>query len=95
MINAFLNEDRLERCEAKHDPRRAPAREHGDGDLGWKVSAVCPTLGRRVHTYSLCEGMFVRWCSRPRFCDRDTLARRLEDIIADFSTNGSEIAVVN
>lgn len=45
MINAFVDEDRLKRCEAKHDPRRAPAREHGDGDLGWKVSAVCPTLG--------------------------------------------------
>lgn len=95
MKNAFLNEDRLKRCEAKHDARRAPAREHGDSDLGWKVSAVCPTLGRRVHTHSLCGGMFVRWCSRPRFCDRDTLAWRLDNIIADFSANVSEVAVVN
>lgn len=43
MINAFLNEDRLERREAKHDPRRAPARQHGDGDLCWMVSEVCLT----------------------------------------------------
>lgn len=95
MINAFVDEDRLERCEAKHDSRRAPAREHGDRDLSWKVSAVCPTQGRSVHTYSLYGGMFVRWCSRTRFCDRDTVARRLENIVADFSANGSEVAVVN
>lgn len=48
MINAFLNKDRLKRCEAKHDTRRAPAREHGDRDLGWKGSALCPTLGLEV-----------------------------------------------
>lgn len=58
MINAFFNKNRLKRCEAKHDPRRAPAREHGDGDLGWKVSAVCPTLDRRVtYLFSLRENV--------------------------------------
>jgi hypothetical protein len=34
-----------------------------------------PTLGGRAQTYSLCGGVFVRWCSRPRFCDRDGVAR--------------------
>ena len=94
VVNAFLHKDRLERCEAKHDPRRAPAREHGDDDLGLMGSAVCLTLGGRAQTYSLCGGVFVRWCSRPRFCDRDGVAR-LDDIVADFSANGSEIIVLN
>lgn len=34
MVNAFLDEDRLERREAKNDSRRTPTRDHGDSNLG-------------------------------------------------------------
>jgi hypothetical protein len=47
VVNAFLHEDRLERCEAKHDPRRAPAREHGDDDLGWMCVSNLSYTGRK------------------------------------------------
>lgn len=36
-VDAFFDENRLQRREAKDDPRRAPTREHSDDDLNWKV----------------------------------------------------------
>lgn len=54
MVNAFLCEDRLERCEAKHDPRRAPAREHGDDDLSWMGVSNLSYIGRKgTYLFSL------------------------------------------
>lgn len=54
VVNAFLHKDRLERCEAKHDPRRAPAREHGDDDLGLMgVSSLSHTGRQSTDLFSL------------------------------------------
>lgn len=70
VINAFLNEDRLECRKAKHDPRRAPAREHSDGDLGWMgVSSLSYTGLKITYLFSLqgnvCKLVFQAAFLRP------------------------------